>query len=146
VAAAKLGAKKVVALDINPAAVECAALNAKNNNFSDIIEVRVSDAISGLKPEEKFDIIVAGMPFEAAEVNSILERSVYDPNFIMRRSLLDNATMLLNPGGRIFCTYSKRVQDITPIESFDTRYSYELVREGTIKGEVNYVFMLFPLV
>lgn len=144
VAAAKLGAHKVVALDINPSAVECAKINAARNGFSDRIDVRESNELSALLPEERFDIIVAGMPFEAAEVREVLERSVFDPGFAMRTALFSRAAEILAPAGRIFTTYSKRVQDVRPIESFDSRLHCRLVYEGTIRGETNYVYMLQP--
>jgi methylase of polypeptide subunit release factors len=144
VAAAKLGASKVVALDINPAAVECATINAERHGFADRIEVRQSNELSALLPEERFDMVVAGMPFEAAEVDEVLERSVYDPGFAMRTALFSRAVEVLNPGGRIFTTYSKRVQDIRPIESFEPRLACTLVHAGTIRGELNYVYMLKP--
>jgi 16S rRNA G1207 methylase RsmC len=124
--------------------VAYARTNAEKNGIANLVDVRQSDGLSALQPGERFNIIVAGMPFEAAEVREVLERPVYDPDFSMRRALFSRAAEVLAPGGRIFTTYSKRVQDINPIESFEPTLACTLVYEGLIKGEVNYVYMLKP--
>lgn len=60
VAGAKLGARRVVALDIDPQAVKAARENAAANGVGDVVEVR-----EGTLPEsmaaERFDIIVANI-------------------------------------------------------------------------------------
>jgi ribosomal protein L11 methyltransferase len=60
VAAAKLGARRVLALDIDPQAVKAARENAAANAVADVVEVRegtLSDGVSG----ERFDLIVANI-------------------------------------------------------------------------------------
>ena len=58
-AAAKLGASRVVAIDNDPQAVKATTENAQANEAADVIEVREGtlDAISG----ETFDLIVANI-------------------------------------------------------------------------------------
>jgi SAM-dependent methyltransferase len=56
------GAPKVVALEINPQAVNVARFNVALNGFADRIEVRQSDVYSALGSEEVFDLVVSSPP------------------------------------------------------------------------------------
>lgn len=60
VAAAKLGAAAVVAVDIDPVAVRTAKQNAARNGVSEIIAVRSGD-IEAIAPDEKAGIIIANI-------------------------------------------------------------------------------------
>lgn len=59
IAAAKLGAKKVLALDVDPVAVRVASENAKLNCVEDIVEVRKNDLLDGF--DVQVDIIIANI-------------------------------------------------------------------------------------
>lgn len=63
---AKLGAKKVVALDINPRARNIAGFNATFNQMQDVIDIRSGNIKDMFSPvsEEKFDYIISNPPFE----------------------------------------------------------------------------------
>ncbi|OAA30112.1 hypothetical protein AT15_00940 [Kosmotoga arenicorallina S304] len=63
--ALKRGAKKAVALDIDPAAVEKCQETAWINGVS--IDARVSNFLSALKPGERFNVIVSNMIVELLE-------------------------------------------------------------------------------
>lgn len=65
--AAKLGARKVVMIDINPHAVACSLLNAKINNLLDRVDIRVGNLFDALKPEEKFHLITFNPPYLLAD-------------------------------------------------------------------------------
>jgi len=56
-------AKKVIATDVNPRAVECARLNAKINGVSPKIDVRLGDLFQPILKTEKFDVIVFNAPY-----------------------------------------------------------------------------------
>jgi HemK-related putative methylase len=55
-------ARRVVAVDINPAAVRCAAINARLNHLEDRIEVRHGDLFAPVAGE-RFDLIAFNPPF-----------------------------------------------------------------------------------
>jgi len=55
-------ARRVVAVDINPAAVRCAALNATLNHREHLIEVRHGDLFAPLQGE-RFDLVLFNPPF-----------------------------------------------------------------------------------
>lgn len=69
--AAKLGAKSVVALDINPRARALGGFNVVINNVQDIVDIRsgcVNDIYNPVK-NEKFDYIISNPPFEPTPEN-----------------------------------------------------------------------------
>jgi HemK-related putative methylase len=55
-------AARVVAVDINPAAVRCAAINMLLNHVEDKVEVRQGDLFASV-PGEQFDLILFNPPF-----------------------------------------------------------------------------------
>jgi release factor glutamine methyltransferase len=55
-------ARSVVAVDINPAAVRCAAINALLNEVQDNVEVRHGDLFAPVRGE-RFDLILFNPPF-----------------------------------------------------------------------------------
>ena len=59
IAAARLGAKGIVAVDIDPDAVRVAKENVAHNGLSDAIEVRKGDLLQGLS--QRFDFAVANI-------------------------------------------------------------------------------------
>lgn len=144
IAAAMRGASQVLAVDINEDAVRCAQENAACNRVSDRVQVVISNGFDAIDPNMRFDLILAGMPFEKGETRNVLELAVYDPNYKMRSDLFSHAISHLNPGGRIFTSYSERVQSKAPIEMFDDRYFVERVGQRVIHGDLNYVYMLQP--
>lgn len=69
--AAKLGAKSVVALDINPRARAIGGFNVVVNNVQEIVDIRsgcVDDIYQPVKGE-KFDYIISNPPFEPTPEN-----------------------------------------------------------------------------
>jgi methylase of polypeptide subunit release factors len=142
--AALNGAGKVIAIDINPAAVNCAQANVERYKLEDKIEVRQSDGFQAVYPGEKFDCILAGMPWESVDTDDMLERSVYDPEYRMRRDLFNNAKNVLTSSGKIFTTWSERMQAKNKMEDFDNRYEYKIVVCRNIREEPHYVYMIRP--
>jgi methylase of polypeptide subunit release factors len=62
IAAAKLGAGRVVAVDLDGKALDAAVKNADLNGFSDRIEVRAGSWYEAVKAGEMFDVIIATPP------------------------------------------------------------------------------------
>jgi HemK-related putative methylase len=55
-------ARRVVAVDVNPAAVRCATENAARLGL-DRVEVRTGDLFDALLPDERFDVVLFNPPF-----------------------------------------------------------------------------------
>jgi release factor glutamine methyltransferase len=54
---------RVVAIDVNPYAVECAKLNAEANNVADKINIRLGSMFHPLSKAERFDLILFNAPY-----------------------------------------------------------------------------------
>ncbi|WP_245446014.1 methyltransferase domain-containing protein [Mesorhizobium kowhaii] len=66
----KRGAKKVIGTDISEEVVDSARLNAKSNGASGVIFTKCTEEnlFSGFEIKEKFDIIIANLPFTNGRV------------------------------------------------------------------------------
>lgn len=67
-------ARRVVAVDINPAAVRCARLNAALNELEERVEVRCGDLFAPLG-DERFDLVLFNPPFVRGTPRSDRERA-----------------------------------------------------------------------
>jgi release factor glutamine methyltransferase len=56
-------AKKVVATDINPHAVRCARMNARQNGVQSKMDIRQGNLFESIEKDEKFDIIIFNAPY-----------------------------------------------------------------------------------
>lgn len=106
----KAGAGKVVATDINPAAVECAMFNARRLQLHDRFEVRlVSEGDAGafavIRPDERFACIISNPPWEDEAPKTIGEYALYDRNFALMKSLVAGLKQHLIPGGKALLAY-----------------------------------------
>ncbi len=68
-------AGRVVAVDINPAAVRCARINALLNGVESMVEVREGDLWTPLA-NERFDVIVFNPPYFPGQPRSDFERAL----------------------------------------------------------------------
>jgi len=98
--AAARGAARVLAVDCSARAVAAARVNARLNRLGHV-EVRRGDLLDALRPQERFDVIVANPPYLPAEVDD-------DPRWDAGadgRGVLDRivagAPARLRPGGRL---------------------------------------------
>jgi release factor glutamine methyltransferase len=67
---AVLAAKKaenVVAVDVNPYAIQCASKNAENNGVKERIEFRCGDLFQPIKHNERFSLILFNAPYLPSE-------------------------------------------------------------------------------
>jgi len=60
-------AKRVLAVDINPHAIECAIKNAEMNGVKERIEFRNEDLFQPIKPDESFSLILFNSPYLPSE-------------------------------------------------------------------------------
>ncbi|WAH43786.1 50S ribosomal protein L11 methyltransferase [Alicyclobacillus fastidiosus] len=61
IAAARLGARRVTAIDIDPVAVDAARENVARNDLSDLISVQEGNLLAGYQQDAKFDVAVANI-------------------------------------------------------------------------------------
>ena len=60
-------AKSVVAVDVNPYAIECASRNAETYGVKEMIEFRHGDLFEPIKKDERFSLILFNSPYLPSE-------------------------------------------------------------------------------
>ena len=96
------GAKKVLAIDINPDAVSNTQANIALHKMEEKIEARHGDLFTPLKQGEKFDTIFWNTPFGFVEAENIsdLEKAVYDPGYKSTERFIKQSALHLKKNGR----------------------------------------------
>jgi methylase of polypeptide subunit release factors len=76
-------ARRVVAVDINPAAVRCARINVLLNELEERIEVRRGDLFDPV-PGERFDVVLFNPPFFSGVPRDDVERALWSTDVAPR--------------------------------------------------------------
>lgn len=106
-AAARAGAERVVAIDINPNAARAAFENAHLNGLGDRLVGVCSNLMSGLAPRPMFDVIISSPPSFAGEPRDLADRAWHaGPGYRDIVALFDQARERLAPGGSIYLLLS----------------------------------------
>src|SRR5438552_4446550 len=106
-AAARAGAKLVVATDINPNASLSANENARANGLSDRVTGICTNVMSALAPRPLFDVILSSPPKHAGEPKNLADRGWHaGPAYRDVIALFDQARERLKPDGRIYVMVS----------------------------------------
>ncbi|MYN04042.1 methyltransferase [Pseudoduganella sp. DS3] len=98
-------ASRVLALDLNPAAIRSAHHNAQAHGFVGVMEVRHSDLFDSVG-DERFDVITANLPFRDKPAPDVVARSQWDTDFRTNRRFFEEVAQYLKPGGRIYFAHS----------------------------------------
>jgi methylase of polypeptide subunit release factors len=106
-AAARAGAKTVIAADINPNAARAAIENARANGFTGQIAAVCSDLLSGIAPRPLFDVILSSPPKHAGEPRDLAD-SGWHAGVAYRHiaALFGHCRERLKPGGRVYVMLS----------------------------------------
>jgi release factor glutamine methyltransferase len=106
-AAARAGAKMVVAADINPNAALAAARNARANGFAKQVIPVCSDLLAGIAPHPLFDIILSSPPKHAGEPRDLAD-SGWHAGAAYRHiaALFGQCRERLKPDGRMYVMVS----------------------------------------
>ncbi|MFH1820990.1 MAG: HemK2/MTQ2 family protein methyltransferase [Methanobacteriota archaeon] len=132
--AAKSGAK-VVATDINPAALECARANAASNLVSSNIDFRLGDLFVPVG-DERFDIIIFNSPYLPVEPGEALGGPLdraweagIDGRMVIDR-FLEEFPKHLKPNGRAFLVQSSLSGISKTLQTLeDNDFKVKMVRE-----------------
>lgn len=115
VMAAKNGAGRVVATDINPDAVANSKENARLHNVADKVTVLQGDMFEPLQDSDEFDVIFFNIPFchrKKDDVKSMLSKSLYDPEHDLLYRFLRDGKKYIKPTGRLLLGYSTTHGDV----------------------------------
>ncbi|MER9839587.1 methyltransferase [Mesorhizobium sp. M0074] len=100
--AARKGAR-VVAVDINPQAIECARQNADRNGVADKITFAVSDIFDEVDGD--FDLVVFDPPFRWFKPRDLLEAASTDEDYRGLTRFITEVKYRLRPSGRVLLNF-----------------------------------------
>jgi release factor glutamine methyltransferase len=98
-------ASRVLAVDVNPAAIRSARRNARDHGFDRVMEVRRSDLFTQVG-DEQFDVITANLPFRNKPAPDVVARSQWDTGFQTNTRFFAEVGKYLKPGGRLYFAHS----------------------------------------
>jgi release factor glutamine methyltransferase len=116
---------EVVAVDVNPRAVEAARANAARNGVADRITFKQSDVFDAV--EGSFDLIIFHPPYRWFKPRDLLEISHTDQNYGALRRFMGEVRERVRPGGRVLLNFGT---------SGDIDYLYHLIDQAGLKNEV----------
>lgn len=122
---AALTSSDVVAVDINPKAVEATAANAVRNGLADRIQVAISDLFDAV--QGSFDVIAFNPPFRWFKARDLFELSTADEGYRALTSFMHQVKDRLRPGGRLLMNFGT---------SGDIDYLYHLIEQSRLRTEV----------
>lgn len=106
VIAARAGAA-VTAIDISPAAAECARANVARNAMEDRVSVVESDLFDGVSPDLRFDYVISNPPFYLRDpVNDADRAFAAGARNEFFRKLSAQIRVRLSPGGKLVLVHS----------------------------------------
>jgi release factor glutamine methyltransferase len=122
-AAAK--SRDVVAVDVNPIAVECARRNAQRNGVADRIDVRESDVFRAV--DGRFDVVVFDPPFRWFAPRDLRERATTDENYGTLGMFFREIHHHLAAEGRVLLFFGT---------SGDLEYLHHLIAKARLTSEI----------
>lgn len=139
--AAASQAAKVVAVDSNPAAVECARTNAEINGVADRIDVRLGD-LFGPVAGERFDLILCNPPYFRGHPTTALETAFLAGDFgrLFAHSLGDH----LAENGRALVILSSIGDESTFLAAFSAvGLQVEVLRRRNLVSEILTLYQVY---
>ena len=130
--AALKGAKRVVAIDVNPSAVANSRENVELHDLSDRITILEGDVFEPLT-DEKFDIIFWNTPFAFTNLKNptFLEKSVLDPEYKSTKKFIEEAEKYLKPDGRLVIGFSSTLGHVGKLKELlkENGYKVKLLKQ-----------------
>ena len=143
-AAARAGATRVVAVDINPNAVLSAGDNARLNGLAERVFPVCSNLLSAIVAKPLFDVILSSPPSFAGEPRDVADRAWHaGPGYRDIAALFSQARERMKPGGRFYLLLSSD-SDLGRLGSLiaDAGFAARLADERSIVFES---FILYEL-
>ncbi len=106
-AAARAGAERVIAIDINPNAALAAGENASLNGLGERVRPVCSNLMTAIAPRPLFDVIISNPPYLEGEPRDLADRAWHaGPGYRDIRELFVQAAARLKPGGSFYLLLS----------------------------------------
>ncbi len=122
------GARRAVAVDINPVAVVNTLENARLHGVERRMSVRKGDVFEAVAETEKFDTVFWNLPFGYREKSDLSpeQLSVYDPEYAALGRFTRGARFHLTAGGRVFFGCSPELSDLDLISSMFSHEGFSI--------------------
>lgn len=135
-------ARRVVAVDINPAAVRCTRINALLHQFEDRVEVRQGDLFAPVQGE-RFDLILFNPPYLPGEPRTEFERALWANDVIERFAA--GLGQHLSADGAALVLLSSIADENSHLQSFTSRgFAVEVIARRHLIAETLTVYRLRP--
>ncbi len=136
-------ARKVIAVDINPAAVRFARENVRANGLDNIVSVYEGDLFSPLKSEDRFDIIIFTPPYLEGTPKTDFDLALFDNNKELAVRFFSEAKKHLKPNGYIQMIYSSiaKPEEVLNI-SHKYGWRYTLIAQEKLLFEEFFIYRL----
>jgi release factor glutamine methyltransferase len=122
----------VVAVDVNPIAVECAKRNAELNGVGSRVDVRESDLFQNVSG--RFDLIVFDPPYRWFRPRDLAERGTADENYETLTAFFCEAKSRLTDTGRILLSFGT-TGDIDYLRHLITQADFQTEELRKVEGE-----------
>jgi HemK-related putative methylase len=135
-------ARRVLGVDVNPAAVRSARINALLHGVEDRVEVREGDLFDAVGTE-RFDRVLFNPPYFRRAPRSLLERAFFATDVVERfaAGLRDH----LAPNGECLLLLASSGDERTLLRAFDTHgFSVETAARRDVRAEVLSLYRLTP--
>ncbi len=101
-----LKASKVIAIDINPEAVQYAKDNVKANGLDKVVSVLEGDLFSPLKGTQRFDVILFTPPYMVGKPKTYFDHALFDSDKELVSRFFRETGDYLTPDGYVQMLYS----------------------------------------
>jgi len=135
--------RHVLAIDINEHAISCAMRNAEMHGTKNVA-FEVSNGLASISETQKYDLILASMPWDDADANDPLEYAMYDPGMQMRNSLFSEASRLLTEDGFIIATYADFAEQRNKFFGCRNDFVFSKLKSFEIKSEIHHLYRIKP--
>lgn len=134
----KLGASRVVGVDMNPRSVENAKENAKIMQLSNI-EFKISDLFNNVQ-EEQFDVIAFNPPYTDKLASNEIDICFFDKEHAIVHRFFQRARNYLKTNGRIYLAWSNISDKPDLIKELADQYNFHYEVHATRTGGRGYEF------
>ena len=138
---AALNGRNVIAIDINPAAVDNAKENVIRHNVQDKVDIREGNLFDCIREEERFDMIFFNIPFnrlEADETPTKEELAFADPGYKTFKKYCTGLKYLKDENSKLLAGLSPTLADTEGLAAAAKEVGCQVVEWKRYPKEVKY--------
>lgn len=134
-------ASRVLAVDINPEAVQYAARNVEVNGLSNRIAVMEGDLFSSIEREQKFSVILFTPPYMQGNIKCHFDHALFDCDKRLLRRFFKEAGAFIMPNGYVQMVYSSIADPESVVEiSRECGWRHDLIAHEKTSMEEFFIY------